>query len=237
MRCLPSLMALVLGAFATLAWGDAADEAKAPEGFGSKGYVWNKMTREQVDILKLPGDFARGKEAFRACRGCHKSDGSGLPDGTYPRLTGQHAIVTIKQVTDTRAGLRVNPKMAPFASQHAISLQDIADIAVYLAYVQTNTASGKGPGTHVARGKQVYEANRCQRCHGSQGEGDEAKVYPVVAAQHYAYALREMQHVKEGSRSNAHPEMAKALAKISVGDMEAVADYLSRLPDYRQAAK
>jgi cytochrome c553 len=107
---------------------------------------------------------------------------------------------------------------------------------VYLAYVQTSVPNGKGPGSSVARGKQLYQANRCQRCHGLEGEGDEAMVYPVVAAQHYAYTLREMLHIQEGSRSNAHPEMAKVLQGVALADIEAMADYLSSLPDYRSAA-
>ena len=68
--------------------------------FGNKAYEWGKMLPEQVEILKLSGDVERGKEAFRGCRGCHKADAGGLLDGTYPRLTGQHASVVIKQVTE-----------------------------------------------------------------------------------------------------------------------------------------
>lgn len=235
MKIIQALIFLVIAITGPLAWADPADDVKSPGGLGAKGYEWNKLTREHADILRLTGDFARGKVAFSGCRGCHRADGAGRPDGTYPRLTGQHASVIIKQVTDTRAGLRVNPKMLPFATEHAISLQEIADIADYLSKVQTVAENGKGPGTNVARGKQVYEANRCQRCHGLAGEGDAGRVFPVVAAQHYAYTLLEMQHVKDGSRSNGHPDMSRLLKPISREDMEAIADYLSRMPDYRSA--
>jgi cytochrome c553 len=235
MKIIQALIFLVIAITGPLAWADPADDVKSPGGLGSKGYVWNKLTREYADILRLTGDFTRGKVAFSGCRGCHRTDGAGRPDGTYPRLTGQHASVIIKQVTDTRAGLRVNPKMLPFATEHAISLQEIADIADYLSKVQTAAENGKGPGTNLARGKQVYESNRCQRCHGLAGEGDPGRVFPVVAAQHYTYTLLEMQHVKDGSRSNGHPDMSRLLKLISREDMEAIADYLSRMPDYRIA--
>lgn len=236
MKIIRTLICLVLAITGSLAWADPADDLKSPGGLGNKAYVWNTMTRERADILRLTGDFSRGKVAFSGCRGCHRADGAGRPDGTYPRLTGQHASVIIKQVTDTREGLRVNPKMLPFATDHAVSLQEIADIAVYLSKVQTKAENGKGPGTNVARGREVYEANRCQRCHGLAGEGDPGRVFPVVAAQHYAYTLLEMQHVKDGSRSNGHPDMSKLMKKVSREDMEAIADYLSRMPDYRSAA-
>lgn len=235
MKTIRVLISLVFLISSTYVWADPIDDVKAPGGLGAKSYVWNKMTREQVDILRLSGDFARGKIAFSGCRGCHRADGAGRPDGTYPRLTGQHASVIIKQVADTRAGLRINPKMLPFATDHAVSLQEIADIADYLSKVQTKAENGKGPGTNLARGKEVYEANRCQRCHGLAGEGDPGRVFPVVAAQHYAYTLLEMQHVKDGSRSNGHPDMNKLMKKVSREDMEAIADYLSRMPDYRSA--
>lgn len=237
LRNLTALVVLLVGA--AMAWAATpapAAATSAPARIGSKGYVWNKMTREQVEILKLSGDFARGKEAFRSCRGCHRADGSGRPDGTYPRLTGQHAIVIVKQVTDTRAGLRVNEKMKPFATEHAVSLQEVSDIAVYLSLVQSSAANGKGPGTGVARGKQIYLAKRCDRCHGKNGGGDEREVYPVVAGQHYAYLLRELQYIKHGQRGNAHPDMAKLVSKLATDEMEALSDYLSSLPDYRVAS-
>jgi cytochrome c553 len=228
------LISLVLLFASAGASADPEDAARVPGGLGSKDYVWNKMTREQADILRLTGDAIRGKTAFTGCRGCHKSDGSGRPDGTYPRLTGQHAIVVIKQVTDTRAGLRENQKMLPFATEHAISLQEISDIAQYLAGVQTQAENGKGPGNNIERGKKAYISNGCDSCHGVAGEGNERKAYPVIAAQHYEYALREMQHVRDGSRANGHPEMSKLLKTMSTVDMEAIADYVSRLPDYRR---
>lgn len=228
------MLLLALGVGVALA--NTGNAPAAPPGAGAKGYVWNKMTREQAEILKLQGDVERGKEAFRACRGCHKADGNGVLDGTYPRLTGQHAVVIIKQVTDTRAGLRSNQKMLPFATDHAVSSQEVADIALYLSQVQSESPTGKGPGTKADLGKKVYLEHQCESCHGLDGQGDRDKVYPAIAAQHYNYLVREMQYIRVGTRANSHPDMVKVIKKISQSDMEAVADYLSRLPDYRKAA-
>lgn len=214
---------------------DMIDAVKSPAGFGSKGYVWNKMTPEQIEVMNMTGDPVRGREAFRACQGCHKPDGVGLIDGTYPRLTGQHAVVIIKQVTDTRAGIRVNPKMLPFASNHAVSTQEIADIAAFLAAAKTPLENGKGPGDWISRGESLYQNKGCVKCHGKFGEGNEEKVYPVVAGQHYGYLLNEIRYVKKGIRGNSHPDMVKVLREFSGDDLAAVSDYMSRLPDYRQA--
>jgi cytochrome c553 len=231
------LIALPIVFAASFTTAQTTDTTKAPAQYGSKGYVWNEMTPERAEILRLTGDFERGKTNFSTCKGCHKAEGRGRPDGVYPRLTGQHTSVIIKQVTDTRAGLRPNHKMVPFASNHAITLQEIADISVYLSKVQTTAESGKGPGTSQQRGKQVYETANCQSCHGLVGEGDAEKIYPTLAAQHYKYLQRALLAIKDGSRGNSHPDMVKALKPIVPADLDALADYLSRLPDYRQNTK
>jgi cytochrome c553 len=229
------LLLTLLLAPLTAVFADVADAVKSPKGYGSKGYVWGKLLPEQVTVLKLTGDPVRGKEAFRGCRGCHKADAAGVTDGTYPRLTGQHARVVIKQVTEVRAGIRVNPKMEPFSADHAVSPQEIADIAVFLATAETTRENGKGDGDAVAKGKKLYEQGRCRNCHGTYGEGDADGPYPVIAAQHYGYLKREMEYIKKGIRGNSHPDMVRAIRNYSHEDIDAMADYLSRLPDYRQS--
>lgn len=236
MRTLPVFVIAVLSLGWQAAVADAEDAKRSPTGFGSKGYVWGQMNRERAEALRLTADPVRGKEAFRGCRGCHRPDGAGVRDGTYPRLSGQHASVIIKQVTEVRAGVRINPKMDPFASDHAVSVQEITDIAAYLERLESTRENGKGPDDRTARGRQLYEGGDCIKCHGRRGEGNADEVFPVVAAQHYGYLLREMLHIQEGTRGNSHPDMVKAIAGFSQADLEAVADYLSRLPDHRGAA-
>lgn len=214
-------------------WADEIDQQLSTKGFGTKGYVWGKMVPERAEALMLNADAERGKEAYRGCRGCHKPDASGVLDGTYPRLGGQHINVLIKQMVDTRDGVRINPKMLPFVEDPAVTVQEIADIALYLNGVQSPRESGKAADNMSTKGKKLYEDNKCATCHGKKGEGSNEKVYPVIAAQHYGYLLREMKHIQQGTRGNSHPEMVKAISKFSHDDLEAVADYLSRLPDYR----
>jgi cytochrome c553 len=218
-----------------VALADAIDAVKSPRGYGSKGYVWGKLLPEQAEVLNLSSDPVRGKEAFRVCRGCHKADAGGVTDGTYPRLTGQHARVVIKQVTEVRAGVRINPKMEPFSADHAVTPQEIADIAVFLASAESTRENGKGEGDFAAKGKKLYEEGKCMKCHGRSGEGNADKAYPVIAAQHFGYLKREMEYIQKGIRGNSHPDMVKAIKRYTHKDIEAMADYLSRLPDYRQS--
>jgi cytochrome c553 len=215
----------------------AAAAAEGSAGFGSAGYDWNAVTPERAAALQLSGDPVRGKEAFRGCQGCHKPNGVGRTDGVYPRLAGQHASVIVKQVTDVRADIRINPKMDPFASDHAVSLQEVVDIAVFLEAARTNLENGKGDAAVAAGGAAAYKRLGCDTCHGTAGQGDAAKLYPVVAAQHYPYLLRQMEAVQAGRRGNSHPDMAKSMVGLSAQDLQALASHMSRLPDPREGAR
>jgi cytochrome c553 len=220
-----ALAAVVLGPATALA--QSPPQPKAP-GIESKGYVWNRPSREQAKALKLKGDPERGRVAYEVCRGCHKPDASGLRDGTYPQLAGQHVTVLVKQLVDIRTGSRSNPKMHPFSSERVISVEDVADIAAYLNSLPIPVQNGKGSGEDLERGKAIY-ATDCETCHGAQGEGSAKKFYPVVAGQHYRYLLREGRDIRDGNRRNANPRMVRVVKKYSDADLETVSDYMSRL--------
>ena len=187
------------------------------------------MSGEKMLILSLKGDPVAGEKAFEVCVGCHRPGAVGRVSGAYPRLAGQHASVLIKQIADIRAGLRYNPKMEPFADGHAISPQEIADIAVYLNQLPVPSDNGVGTGADLERGKDIYTKD-CAGCHGDKGEGSAEKYYPKVVGQHYKYLLREIHMIGSGERGNANPDMAKQLKSYTDSDMEAVADFMSRLP-------
>ena len=214
---------------------EAAD-AYVPKVYGNKHYVWDEMTPERIEVLKQTRDPVAGKESFRGCQGCHKADAAGVREGVYPRLTGQRASVIIKQITEIRAGIRQNPKMLPFVQEPAISMEEIGNIAAYLSTLTSYRENGKGPEDMSEKGKKLFVANKCSTCHGVNGEGSEEKSYPALASQHYGYLIREMNLIRTGVRGNSNPDMVKAIAKFSQSDMDAVADYLSRLPDYRTVA-
>lgn len=195
---------------------------------GTATPVWNEIKDEKLLALQLKGSVARGEEAFILCQGCHRRGATGSISGAYPRLAGQHATVLIEQVTDVRSGLRSNPKMEPFADDHVISPQAIADIAAYLQALPIPPNLGKGAGTALERGQELYVKD-CSACHGDRGEGNAEKFYPLVAGQHYEYLLRETHFIKEGVRGNANPDMVKVIKPYGDDDLSAVADYMSRL--------
>ena len=179
-------------------------------------------------LLAKPGDVDRGKAAFVTCEGCHRKNASGRSDGSIPRLTGQHASVIVKQVLDIRAGRRSNPSMQPFVVDPSFTMTQLVDIAAYLQALPFEGSIGKGPGTDLARGKQLYERD-CAACHGASGQGDAVKFYPMVSAQHYRYLVREVIAIRDGSRGNSNAEMVKVVKPYTPAEIEAVSDYMSQM--------
>lgn len=194
-----------------------------------KAAVWNEISGEKKHALGLKGDAVRGAEAFQICQGCHKEGATGSVSGAYPRLAGQHATVLVEQMADIRSGKRSNPKMLPFADKHVLSAEEMADIAAYLHALPIPPNLGRGPGSDLARGKRLYDKD-CATCHGNRGEGDADQFYPLVAGQHYRYLLREAYYIRDGNRGNANPDMVKVIKPYGKDDLEAVSDYISRLP-------
>jgi cytochrome c553 len=228
-RAVPSGTAWAIGILAGLALHAVATAQSTAAGDEEGGYVWNAMQGEKLQALAAKGDATRGEISFELCQGCHRKSALGRVDGSYPRLAGQHRSVLIKQMTDVRAGRRRNDTMLPFADKHVIGPQDIADIAIYLSELPVPPNHGKGPGGDLAAAEQLYRA-RCSDCHGERGEGDAGRFFPRVNGQHYRYLLREMVAIRDGVRGNANPRMVEVVKGLSNADLEALGDYISRLP-------
>jgi len=64
------------------------------------------------------------------CVGCHGANGNSVVPN-FPKLAGQHANYTIKQLKDFRDGFRKDATMATFAK--GLTDQEIKEIAEYYA--------------------------------------------------------------------------------------------------------
>jgi cytochrome c553 len=188
-----------------------------------------QAARELELALELTPDIKRGLEVFRACALCHMPEGWGMTSGTVPQIAGQHRRVVIKQLSDIRAGNRVNVQMLPYASVEAIGgPQAVADVAGYVDTLEINTDGGKGPGDDLELGAALYAEN-CARCHGAAAEGNAESFVPRLQSQHFKYLLRQFEAIRTGTRLNANPEMKALIQAFDARQARAMLDYVSRL--------
>ncbi len=86
------------------------------------------------DLVALGERIYRGGIADRniaACAGCHSPNGAGIP-AQYPRLSGQHADYTTKQLVEFRDGKRANSvQMTQVAAK--LNDREIKAVSDYIA--------------------------------------------------------------------------------------------------------
>ncbi len=108
-------------------------------------------------------------------------------------------------------------------------LQGMANIAAYTASLPSNPNPVKGDGEQLEKGEMLYTAY-CISCHGKNALGSEEQYYPRLTNQHYPYLVRELGWIRDKIRKNSDPAMVLILQDFGNDDIQAIADYLSRLP-------
>ncbi len=180
-------------------------------------------------LLSLKPDIKNGEKIYPLCASCHMSTGWGKKDGSFPVIASQHPHVLIKQMLDIREKNRENPTMFPFTDPDSIGgIQALVDVTAYISALAENPAPGTGSGKQLALGATVY-GKHCSQCHGGKGEGSNAAFFPRLNGQHYAYLLRQINWIRAGYRKNSDPAMVTEVKQLSAEELDAVADYLSRL--------
>lgn len=87
---------------------------------------------ERGEELYQGGKLADG---MPACTGCHSPNGAGLDLAIFPKLNGQHAAYTQKQLTDFREGDRSNDGDAMIMRSIAAKLSN-KDIKALSSYIE-----------------------------------------------------------------------------------------------------
>jgi cytochrome c553 len=97
--------------------------------------------------------------------------------------------------------------------------------ATFVAYVPVGSIS---KGAAIANGEAVDKAPACTTCHGQDLKGRDA--VPSIAGRSPSYAVRQLYDIQTGARAGkGSAAMKKAVAKLSLDDMIAVAAYLASL--------
>ena len=186
--------------------------------------------QEYQDALHSKPSLDRGAELFRTCLVCHGPSGAGVPDGTVPRIAGQHFSVIVGQLVDYRHDKRWDPRMEHFADSHHLeNAQALTDVAAFVSQLQTQPEDilGVGSGERVSRGAQIY-ADACASCHGTNAQGNARAAIPQLAGQHYEYLRRQIYDAVDGRRPNFSAAHIRLLAKLDHEAIVAVCDFLSR---------
>lgn len=178
------------------------------------------------------GDVEAGKAKSAACAACHMLDGNSAAP-MFPKIAGQHASYTAKQLREFRDGTRVDATMNPMAA--ALSDEDIADLAAY--YAAQEARIGSAAADKVELGQTLYLAGNaatgvaaCVACHSPTGSGNPMARFPGLGGQHADYTVAQLKAFRSGARNNDPNAMMRAVArKMSDAEIEAVAQYIQGL--------
>jgi cytochrome c553 len=184
------------------------------------------------------GDPAKGESiATKVCSACHGPDGNS-PAPANPKLAGQHAEYTAKQLAnfkpqDGKPPERQNPIMAGMAA--SLSADDIRDVAVYFERQKPQPRAARDPKL-VRQGQAIYRGGiavrgvaACTGCHGPTGAGIPAQ-FPRLAGQYAEYTALQLKAFRNGERGNDPNRMMRTIAeRLSDQEIAALADYIAGL--------
>jgi cytochrome c553 len=178
------------------------------------------------------GDPANGKSLSATCAACHSVDGNSV-NPIWPKLAGQHASYIVKQLNDFKTGNRINAQMTAMVA--SLSEQDMQDLAAYFA--SQKTTSGSAKPELIETGELIYRAGdyltgvpACMACHGPNGAGNPAALYPALSGQHAAYTAAQLKMFKAEERSNDPNNMMRTITGPMTNlQIEAVAEYIQGL--------
>ena len=176
-------------------------------------------------------DLAKGEASFTAvCAACHAPDGNSVIP-VNPKLAQQHPEYLIKQLTEFKAGKRVNAIMNGMAA--ALSDQDMRNIAYWVSSKKA-TPGAAADKESLALGERIYRGGisdrkvpACAGCHSPNGAGIPAQ-YPRLSGQHADYAAVQLTAFRDGVRGNS-VQMTQVAARLNDREIKAVADYVAGL--------
>lgn len=191
--------------------------------------------------VQAAGDAEAGKAKTAVCAGCHGADGNSMVP-SFPKLAGQKAKYTIKQLQDMKSGARSVPQMAAFLP--GLSDQDIADIAAF--YESQAVKTGKADPKLVELGEKLYRAGNpesgvtaCAGCHGAKGKGMAAAGFPALAGQHADYIKAQLEAFRASGRgddtgpyrtNDGESMMMRATAaRLTDSEIKALSSYINGL--------
>jgi cytochrome c553 len=174
-------------------------------------------------------DEARAKRiAGGSCFLCHGANGESTSE-IFPRLAGQHAEYTAKQLAAFKSGQRKSTAMAEMVAK--LTPDEMLALGRYYEKMSLPREEAKDPQL-AAMGRYVYHNGNkfsgvpaCASCHGANGEG--AANLPRLATQFSGYLHNQLKSFNKRERTNDNVVMHVVAEKMTELEMVAVAEYLS----------
>ena len=192
-------------------------------------------SEESVDIatksaLAMDAHPKAGGRLFaKHCASCHGGDATGEPSLNTPALAGQRFAYLVRKLANFAGNERDSSEMHKVVSQAALRQpQAWVDIAAWLNAQPVNPAPQTGDGAHLGLGEGIFR-EQCASCHKSDARGDDDGFVPALRAQHYGYLANQIHSLAGGRRHNLDENLMRFFKSLEQRDIEAVADYLSRL--------
>jgi len=192
-------------------------------------------SEESVDqatkaALSLDAHPKRGAAQFKQfCVQCHGQQAHGDASKAIPSLAGQRFSYLVRQLANFSGAQRDSATMHKVVTQKALqSPQAWVDIASYLNNVPATAAVETGDGAHIGLGRGIYH-EQCASCHREDARGGDDGFVPALRGQNFPYLVSQIHKLAEGHRHNVDENLVRFLKSFETGDINAVADYLSRL--------
>ncbi|HEY6926712.1 MAG TPA: c-type cytochrome, partial [Steroidobacteraceae bacterium] len=185
--------------------------------------------------LALKPDPQNGEHLYiQYCSACHHRSGWGSGPREVPTLAGQQDSYLLEQLLQFSNLERKKDEMHEVVARPQIaSPQSLRDVSAYIAGKPRNPRSDRGDGSQLVTGERVFKQS-CVICHGKNGEGNRDDLIPAIGGQQYGYLFVRLnnfarQHSTIGQGA-LEPAVVNLLAGLSQPELQAVADYASRLP-------
>lgn len=178
---------------------------------------------------RAQADEARARKIVSGvCFVCHGMDGNSASE-LFPRLAGQHAEYTARQLEHFKSGQRKSSAMADMVAK--LTPDEMLALGRYFEK-QTVTPEPAKDADLAAMGRYIYlHGNRfsgvtaCASCHGPKALG--TVQLPRLAGQTAAYLDQQLRQFHQRERTHDNAVMHATVVRMTALEMAAVAEYLS----------
>lgn len=182
-------------------------------------------------LAATPEEMARAEEIVSGrCFLCHGMQGEAA-SAVFPRLAGQHAEYTARQLADFKSGKRNSDTMKPQSED--LTPSEMKALGAYFASKQVGGRPARDAellavGRYIFnRGNQYSGLPSCASCHGEKALG--TPNLPRLAGQHPRYTEDQLKQFNKRERTNDNAVMHTIASKLTELETHAVAEYVATL--------